>query len=173
MLNKQPEPRYLAVGRVLRPHGIQGELRVEILTDFPEHLAELDTVYIGPEHHPYTLTHVRLHRDVLLLTLKECADRTTAEALRGAVVEIAREDAIPLEEEEYYHFQVIGMQVTTDGGELLGEVVEVFTVPGANDVFVIHGPRGEILLPAIADVVQDLDFAARSMRVHLLPGLLD
>lgn len=173
MLNKQPEPRYLAIGRVLRPHGVQGELRVEIYTDFPEHLAELDTVYIGPEHRSYTLTHTRRHRDVLLLTVKECADRTTADALRGALVEIARKDAVPLEEEEYYHFQVIGMQVTTDDGELLGEVVEVLTVPGANDVFVIHGPRGEILLPAIADVVQALDFDARSMRVHLLPGLLD
>ncbi|HNT78742.1 MAG TPA: ribosome maturation factor RimM [Anaerolineae bacterium] len=173
MLHRQPEPRYLAVGRVLRPHGLQGEVRVEILTDSPEHLAELRTVYIGPEHHPYTLLQARVHQNILLLTLKECADRDAAEALRGALVEIAREDAAPLEAEEYYHFQVIGMRVITDTGEALGEVVDVLALPGANDVFVIHGPRGEVLLPAIADVIQTLNFADQMMQVHLLPGLLD
>lgn len=173
MPHKQPEPRYLAIGRVLRPHGVRGELRVEVLTDFPEHVAELNTVYIGPEHRAYTLTQARMHQNVLLLTLEECADRETADALRGAVVAVAREDAVPLGEEEYYHFQVVGMQVTTDAGEVLGEVVEVLAMPGANDVFVVHGPRGEVLLPAIAAVVQKLDFDAHAMQVRLLPGLLD
>jgi len=172
MPDKQPEPRYLAVGRVLRPHGIHGELRVEVLTDFPEHLADLRTVYVGQRHRPYQITGMRLHRDVMLLTLEGCADRNAAEMLRGQLVEVALDDAIPLEEDEYYHFQVVGMQVETDAGELLGEIVDIFEAPGANDVLIVHGPRGEILLPVITDVVLDINFETQRVLVHLLPGLL-
>ena len=168
-----PEPRYLAVGRVLRPHGVRGELRVEILTDYPERIADLRELYVGANHRPYAVAGVRFHQNVMLLTLEGCADRDTADTLRGALVEIAIEDAVPLDEDEFYHFQVIGMQVESDEGEVLGEVVEVLTAPGANDVFIIHGTRGEILIPVIEDVVLDLDSEARKIRVHLLPGLLD
>jgi len=172
MLNKHPEPRYLAVGRVLRPHGVHGELKVEILTDFPEHLTDVATVYIGPQQRAYTLTHVRSHGKALLLTLKECPDRNTAEMLRGTLVHIAFNNAVPLEDEEYYHFQVIGLQVKTEEGTHLGEVVDVLQAPGANDVFVIQGPDGEVLLPVIKEVVLDLNFETGQVLVHLLPGLL-
>ncbi len=173
MSEKQPEPRYLAIGRIVRPHGVRGELRVEILTDYPERVAALRTLYIGPEHRPYTLKTVRFHQEAMLLTLEECTTRDAAEALRGNLVEVTLADAIPLDEGEYYHFQVIGMQVETDTGEVLGRITDVFTAPGANDVFVVHGPLGEILLPVIEDVIVNLDVAAGRVRVHLLPGLLD
>jgi 16S rRNA processing protein RimM len=178
MSKQQPEPRYLAVGRILRPHGVHGEVRAEILTDYPERVqTELArnarTLYLGKDHRPVTLTGVRFHQDVMLLTFKDYTTRDEADALRGVLVEIAVEDAIPLEEGEYYHFQLTGMQVQTEAGETLGEIVDVFTAPGANDVFVVHGPRGEILIPAIDDVVIDLDVAARRVVIHLLPGLLD
>lgn len=172
MPQKQPEPRYLAVGRILRPHGIHGELRVEILTDYPEHLAAVPTLYVGAEHRPYSLSGVRFHQRAMLLTLEGCTTRDDAEALRGSLVEIAVTDAIPLEEDEYYHFQVIGMQVETDAGAVLGHIVDVFTAPGANDVFVVHGPQGEILLPVIEDVILKLDVKAGRVLVHMLPGLL-
>jgi len=172
MPEKQPEPRYLAVGRVLRPHGVHGELRVEVLTDFPEHLVDVQTVYVGQRHRPYQIAGMRFHRDVMLLTLAGCTDRNTAEMLRGQLLEVALDDAIPLEEDEYYHFQILGMQVETDEGELLGEIVDIFEAPGANDVLVVHGPRGEVLLPVITDVVLDINLEAQRMLVHLLPGLL-
>jgi len=80
---------------------------------------------------------------------------------------------VPLEDEEYYHFQVNGLQVETDEGVYLGEVVDVLQAPGANDVFIIHGPDGEVLLPVIKDVVLDLNFETGHILVHLLPGLLE
>jgi 16S rRNA processing protein RimM len=172
MLNKRPEPHYLAVGRILRPHGVRGELRVEILTDFPEHLTEVQTLYVGKQRRVYTLKKMRFHQDIILMTLTECPDRNTAETLRGELIEIAVEDAVPLEEDEYYHYQLIGLCVETDEGDVLGEVVEVFEAPGANDVLIVHGPRGEILLPAIEDVILDIDFDAQKIQVHLLPGLV-
>lgn len=178
MLKKQPEPRYLAIGRILRPHGVRGELRAEILTDYPDRLQDafaqsLRTLYVGKTHRSFTLTNVRFHQGAMLLTFKECTTRDEADALRGALVEIPMEDAVPLEEDEYYHFQLVGMQVETEEGEVLGEIVEVFTAPGANDVFVVHGSRGEILIPAIEDVVISLDVEAERVVIRPLPGLLD
>ncbi|HOT91612.1 MAG TPA: ribosome maturation factor RimM [Anaerolineae bacterium] len=173
MSEKQPEPRYLAIGRILRPHGVRGELRAEILTDYPERVADLHTLYIGKEHRPYTLKGVRFHQGAMLLTLQECTTRDAAEALRGALVEVSLADAIPLNEGEYYHFQVIGMQVETDTGEVLGRITDVFTAPGANDVFVVHGPLGEILIPVIEEAIMDLDVEAGRVLIHVLPGLLD
>jgi len=177
MPDKQPEPRYLAIGRIMRPHGVHGELRAEILTDYPDHVQTLArhrrTLYVGPTHRHLTLTGVRFHQDAMLLTFKECTTRDEADALRGALVEIPVEDAVPLEEGEYYHYQLIGIHVMTEDGEMLGDIVEVFTLPGANDVYVIHGPRGEILIPAIEDVVIELNVEAGRVIIRPLPGLLD
>lgn len=170
------EPRYLSVGEVIRPHGVRGELRVRILTEYPERLHLHTHFYLA---HPasaervrrYAVEKMRFHRDVLLLKLEGCNDRTTAETLRGMLVQIPLEDAVPLEEGEYYLFQLLGVEVETESGEWLGRVVEVLET-GANDVYVVRGPRGEVLVPAIGEVVRQLDLAAKRMVIHLLPGLL-
>lgn len=172
MLERQPEPRYLAVGRVLRPHGVTGELRVEILTDYPERLAELKYLYVGPTYRRYTVKGVRFHQGLLLLRLAEIVDRNAAELLRGQLVSVALEDAVPLEEGEYYHYQLLGIQVSTEAGELLGEIVEVLEAPAANDVYVVHGLRGEVLIPAIREIVQVLDLEGRRLIIRPMPGLL-
>ncbi|MBN1487659.1 MAG: 16S rRNA processing protein RimM [Anaerolineae bacterium] len=174
MTDKQPEPRYLAIGRVLRPHGIRGELRMEVLTDYPDGVKHRKYLYLGPSHRRYVLEQVRQQRDVMLVKLEGCDDRNMAEALRGQLVEVAIEDAIPLEEGEYYAYQFIGVAVETEDGEPLGEVVDVLSLPkGANDVLIIHGPSGEILLPIIEGVFIDLDFEAARLVVRIPPGLLD
>jgi len=108
----------------------------------------------------------------MLLKLGGCDDRNAAEGLRGLLVQVPVDDAVPLEEGEYYHFQIVGLRVETDAGELLGRVVEVLET-GANDVYVVRGPRGEVLLPAVESVVDVLDPAAGRMVVHLLPGMLE
>jgi len=171
-----PGPRYLAVGRVLRPHGLRGELRVEILTDYPERLEQHAYFYLASPNSPeavrrYPVDKLRRHKEVLLLKLGGCDDRNGADKLRGMLVQIPIEEAVPLEEGEYYHFQLIGMQVETESGELLGRIVEVLET-GANDVYVVRGPWGEVLLPAVEDVVLELDLEAKRMVVHLLPGML-
>jgi 16S rRNA processing protein RimM len=110
----------------------------------------------------------------LLLKLKGCDDRNAAEFLREAVVEVTIDDAVPLENDEYYHFQIVGMQAETEEGQVLGEIVEVLGLPqGANDVYVIHGPFGEILVPAIDAVVVDLDIEAGRIVLNLPPGLVE
>lgn len=173
MQRQQPEPRYLAVARVLRPHGVRGEVRAEILSEYPEHLLTLKRLYLGDEYEPCQVESARLHKQFALIKLAGIEDRDAAEALRTRLLSVAIEDAIPLDTDEYYDFQLEGLDVVTDTGDLLGEIVEVLTVPGANDVFVVHGPRGEILIPVIEDVIIALDLEAGHIKIHPLPGLLD
>ena len=172
-----PEPRYLAVGRVSRPHGVRGELRVKVLTDYPGRLGQHAYFYLASPDSPeivrrYPVEKLRRHKEVLLLKLGGCDDRNGAEELRGQLVQIPTEEAVPLEEGEYYDFQLIGVKVEAESGESLGQVVEVLKT-GANDVYVVRGSWGEVLLPAVKDVVLKLDIEARQMVVNLLPGLLE
>jgi 16S rRNA processing protein RimM len=161
---------FLAVGRVLRPHGVRGELLVESLTDFPEHLSEQQVVYLGEPPGPHALAGLRLHRGDLILQLAGVEDRDAAEAFREQLVQIKAEAAAPLPPGMYYHHQLIGLAVYTDEGEHLGELSEVLET-GANDVYVVNGPQGEILLPVIAEVIGPVDLDAHRMTVHLLEGL--
>lgn len=172
-----PEPRFLAVGRVSRPHGVRGELRVVLLTDYPGRLGQHAYFYLASPDSPemvrrYPVEKLRRHKEVLLLKLGGCDDRNGAEELRGQLVQIPTEEAVPLEEGEYYDFQLIGVNVEAESGESLGQVVEVLKT-GANDVYVVRGSWGEVLLPAVKDVVLKLDIEARQMVVNLLPGLLE
>ncbi len=171
-----PEPCYLVVGRVLRPHGVRGELRVEIITDYPERLGQYTDFYLASPDSPeavqrYPVEKLRQHGGALLLKLGGCDDRNSADELRGMLVQIPIEEAVPLEEGEYYHFQLIGVRVETESGEWLGQVVKVLET-GANDVYVVRGPWGEVLLPAVDNVVLELDLESKRMVVHLLPGML-
>lgn len=156
---------------MLRPHGVRGELRVELLTDYPERLPLHQTIYLGPDRRPYAVEGIRFHKRAALIKLATCEDRNTADGLRGQLVQIPLEQAVPLEEGEYYQFEVIGVEVVTEQGEVLGRVAEVLST-GANDVFVVHGPRGEVLIPATDDAIRQLDLETRRMMVVLLPGLL-
>jgi 16S rRNA processing protein RimM len=155
---------------------VRGELRVQILTDYPERLGQHTYLYLASPDSPdtvrrYPVEKLRHHKKVLLLKLGGCDDRNAAEELRGQLVQIPFEEAVPLEEGEYYHFQLIGVRVETENGEVLGQVVEMLET-GANDVYIVRGPRGEVLLPAVDDVVLELDLRAQRMVVRLPPGLL-
>lgn len=165
------------LGRVLRPHGLRGELRVNVLTDYPERIVAGSKIYMGsdPDNAAkatlYEVVKSRPHLKYLILQFDEIPDRTAAERFRGQYIMVPLEDAIPLEEGEFYLFQAIGLAVYTDEGEHLGQVSEIIET-GANDVYVVHGPRGEVLLPAIEECVLDVDIEAKKITVHVMDGLL-
>jgi len=167
---RRPEPQYLAIGRVARPFGVRGELKVELLTEYPDQLDRLHTVYLGPQAQPWTVKGVRLHEEAVLIELAGCHDRNAAESLRGMLVQIALEDAVPLNEDEFYEHQVVGMDVVEDTGAYLGQVTEILST-GANDVYVVVGPEGELLLPAIHSVILEIDLDADQITVHMMDGL--
>ena len=163
-------PQLLAVGTVVRPHGLRGELLINSLTDFPEHLSSVETVYLGDQAEPHPLARVRTQRGKFIIQLGDCTDRDMAEKYRGQVVQIKAEAAAPLPPGMYYQHQVIGLAAYTEEGEHLGELVEVLET-GANDVYVIRGEQGELLLPVIPSVIRGTDLAERRLTVHLLDGL--
>ena len=171
---RAPEPRYLAIGRVAGAHGIHGELKVEILTEEPARFGLLKRVHVGREGEdpqPRRLEAFRFHQKRVLLKIEGCEDRTTAEALRGALIQVPIEEALPLKDGEYYEHQVVGLAVWTAAGEPLGEVVEILYT-GANDVYVVRGPdRKEMLIPAIDGVILEIDLDAGRLVVELLEGL--
>ena len=166
-----PEPRFLAVARVVKPWGVRGEIKLQVLTGFPEQIERLKRVYLGAKAVPYDVARFHWHSGVLLMQLADVRDRNAAELLRDQLVQIAVEEAVPLKPGEYYAHQIIGLNVVTAEGEPLGQVVEVLAT-GANDVYVVQGQRGEILLPARIEVVREIDLDAGTMTVTLLPGLL-
>jgi 16S rRNA processing protein RimM len=170
------QPRFLLLGRVLRPHGVRGELRIDIMTAYPERILPGLIVNIGPDPAAddvpeYEITKVRRHHQYLILQVDGVDDRDAADLLRELYVMVALEDAVPLDDDEFYLFQAIGLAVYTDDGEPLGAVVDVLET-GANDVYVVQGPRGEVLLPAIDECIVDVDVDAGKMTVHLMDGLL-
>ena len=162
----------MAIGRVVKPWGARGDLKLQVLTSFPDQLGRLKRVYLGPEAVPYTVARFRWHSGGLLLRLTDVGDRNAAELLRDQLVQIAREDATPLEPGQFYEYQIVGLNVVTTDGEPLGQVAEVLST-GANDVYVVQGPRGEVLLPARIEVVRAIDLDAGTMTVTLLPGLVE
>jgi 16S rRNA processing protein RimM len=171
-----PEPHYLVVARILRPHGVRGEVRAQIVTSHPELLVTHRSFYLSSPKSPEVgrecpVEQVRLHAGAALLKLVGCDDRDAAEARRGMLVQIPMEHAVPLEDDEYYLHQIIGLKVETADGLQLGKVVEVLET-GADDVYIVRGTRGEVLLPAVSEVVRRIDLAEGKMTVELLPGLL-
>jgi 16S rRNA processing protein RimM len=165
------EPRLLVIGEVLRPQGVKGEVRVRMLTDFPERFRVLKRVYLGQTLKPVIVEGVRFHHGYALLKFADYDDRTTADSLRHLLVQIPVEEAMPLEEDEYYLYQIVGLAAWTEQGEYLGRVREVLNT-GANDVYVIRGPKGDILLPAIDDVVREVDLETGRLTVVLPEGLV-
>ncbi len=162
----------MAVGRIVGAHGIRGEIKVKQLTDFPERFAPGSRLYVGEEAFQREVIASRPHRGMLLVKLSGLSDRNAVEHLRGKYLFIDREEAMELEEDAYYEDELVGLTVETMEGELLGELMEIMWT-GANEVYIVQGPRGETLIPAIAQVVQEVDLEAGVMRVKLLPGLVD
>jgi 16S rRNA processing protein RimM len=165
------EPRYLVVGRIVAPWGVRGEVKVALETDFPERFERLKRVYLGEKAISFVLEGSRLHKRHALLKLGGCDDRDAAEKLRGQLVQIPIEEAMPLGEDEYYVYQIVGLDVWTGEEEYLGRVSEVLFT-GANDVYVVQGERGEILVPAVEDVVLEIDLAGGRLTVELMEGLI-
>lgn len=172
MADDSAEPRFLVIGRITKPHGVRGEVRVEVITDVPERFTWLETVFVGQDDpRPVAVESVRFHKSWALLKLAGYDSREAAVDLRGQWLQVPEEEGIPLEEGEYYLYQLVGLEVYTDQGDHLGELVEVLETK-ANNVFVIHGDRGEVLLPDIEEVIQEIDFEANTMTVHLIAGLI-
>lgn len=166
---KAAVPEFITVGRILTTLGVRGKLKVKIETDFPQRFSPGVTVYINRQ--PITINSTEWHRGNLVIKLDSVDSIENAQKLCGKTLEIPQSQLQPLPEGQYYHFQLIGLEVWTTHGERLGKVNEILTAAG-NDNYVVHGPKGEVLIPAIEDVIKSVDLDKRRITIEPIEGLL-
>jgi len=166
------ESVFLVVGKLRRPHGIRGEMKMTVLTDFPQLLSRGQKVFVGESHQPLAIRSARWQGEDMLIAFEEYSDRDEAGVHRNQMLYMHVEDFPSLTEGEFYLHDLVGLNVISEDGQDMGTLVEILKT-GANDVYILKGPHGEeILLPAIEEVVLKVDIEKGEMIVHLLPGLL-
>jgi 16S rRNA processing protein RimM len=165
------EPVYLTVGFLRRPHGIRGEMIMDLHTDFPERLKRGRKLFVGEVHRPVTLVNVRLHGSGMLIKFKGLETPEEVGQFRNQWLYVLAADMPPLPEGQLYQHELLGFAVMDENENRVGELVEILET-GANDVYVVRDDSGrEILLPVIPSVILEIDSDRRLIRVHLLEGL--
>jgi 16S rRNA processing protein RimM len=161
---------------VARPHGIKGEVAVNVFSDNPGRFGEGTVVWVGQaleDARPARIVRSRMHQGRLILLLEETLDRNMAEALRGAMLFAdPEEEPEPLEEGAYWEHELVGLEVRDPDGRVLGSLTGVLSRP-EQDLWQMEGPSGVVLIPATRAIVLSVDVAAGVVVVDPPPGLLD
>ena len=164
----------LEIGHIVNTFGIKGEVKVVPFTDDINRFDDLEKVYVKTkkESKLYKVENARYHKNMVLLKFEGINNPEDAESLKNSFLEVDREDAIPLEEGTYFIVDLIGLDVYTDDGKLLGKVEDIYNT-GANDIYVVKDELGkQLLLPAISDVIKEINLEEKKIVAHLLKGLV-
>ena len=166
--------KYLEIGQIVNTFGIKGMVKVKPFSENLKRFDELKKVYIENKkvRKEYEIEEVKYHKDMILIKFKGVDNPEEAELLRTSYLVVDRKTQEPLEEGTYYVVDMLGLEVYTDEGELLGNLEDIFNT-GSNDIYVVKNELGkQILLPAIADVIKNIDMENKKIIVHLIPGLI-
>ncbi len=164
----------VTVGEILRPHGIKGSVWVKPLTDSAGRAQTLREVFIIGEDGatPARVESADVVEGRWILRFKGIGSRDAAERLRGCRIDVDPQESPPMPESSFYIHDIVGRDVFSEDGTYLGSVVDV-VVTGSNDVYVIAGPEGELLFPALKELVLECAPGQRNMKVRMMPGLLE
>jgi len=165
----------ITIGKTRKTFGVKGEIKIEPMTDHPERFKDLRRVYLTSprgEEKACTVTSVRYMNGEPVLLLKGYDTPEKSRELNGWLVQVPREEAVPLPEGQYYWFELIGMEVESEAGEKLGTIIDIFET-GSNDVYVMKAGKREIYLPATREVIRRIDRTTKHMVIHVMEGLLD
>lgn len=165
---------FIAIGKILKTQGNRGAVRVLPLTDFPDRFKELKkiNVSIKGDRLIMNIEEVMQRPKYIIVKFKGINDMNAAEGIKGGVLEITRAELVPLPEGSYYIFDIVGLSVYGSGGERFGEITEVLRT-GANDVYIVDTGGKPLLIPALRQVVKEIDLTGRRMVVDLPEGLMD
>ena len=166
--------KYLEIGQIVNTFGIKGMVKVKPFTDDIKRFEKLETIYIQNKNgkKEYEIEEVKYHKNMVLIKFKDINNINDAEELRQSYLLIDRDKEEPLEDGVYYIVDLIGLEVYTDEGKLLGKVDDIFNT-GSNDVYVVKNELGkQILLPGIPEVLKKVDLENKRITVHLIPGLI-
>ena len=165
----------LLMGKVVRPHGIEGALRIKSYAQSEESFLNAGTVFLRSspgETREYAVASVRPHKNILLIKLEGLNTLEEAETYRGAAILIKR-DSLPREGDgEYFWHELIGLEVYLSGGDYVGILKHILPT-GSNDIYVVQEGRSEVLIPAIHEVVKEIDLINNRMIISEVEGLLD
>ena len=165
----------LQVGVITQTHGVRGEVKVFPTTDDPERFLNLKYVFLdtGREKMKLTIQSVKFFKQFVILKFKGINNINDIEKYKRCPLLVDRENAVELEEDEYFIADMIGMNVLTEDGEILGTLKDVIET-GANDVYIVNSKEhGEVLIPAIKECILDVNVKEGRMLVHLMDGLID
>ncbi len=169
--------KVLRVGQLVNTHGIRGEVKIKSNTDYPEQrFAKGEKVWLTheslPEALPLTIAQLRTHKSSMLIRFKEWDNINQAEPLKGGWLVVPESDEIADENDDSFYFhQIIGCQVLTTDGVVIGKVKEILTLP-ANDVWVVTRTGAkDLLLPYIDDIVKNVDVSSQQITIEWMEGL--
>lgn len=165
---------YFEIGQIVNTSGLKGEIKIKPFTDDIKKFNNLKTIYVSikKELKEFEIEHVRFSKNMVFLKLKGIDNIEEAENYRNLYLKIKRDKDEKLEEGVYYVVDLIGCTVYTDDNQELGKVDDVFST-GSNDVYVVKDELGkQILLPAIKDVIKNVDIENKTITVHLMEGLM-
>lgn len=158
------------MGRIARPHGVRGEVAVQLLTEVPERFAP-GAVLRLEDGRTLTVRESRPHADRLLVRFEEVPDRDAAEVLRGRLLLVPPGQTPPIEEEgRFWVHQLVGLEVVTEAGRSLGRIREVLANP-ANDLWMVESEGRDVPIPAVREVVVAVDLDGGRVTVREVPGL--
>ena len=165
-LPKSEADEFITIGKIGASHGVKGEFRVIPLTDFPDRFMGLKKIYINSDI--FTITSCRYNKQFVILKLEGVESREEAARLNGELIQIKRADAMPLEEGEYYTFDIVGLSVEDTNLGQIGFVKDVLKT-GSNDVYLVgqRGEKKEYLVPALKSVVKKIDLGNGTMLISL------
>jgi 16S rRNA processing protein RimM len=166
--------QFFQVGIITATHGLKGEVKVFPTTDDPYRYDDLKEVLLETKEGklPLEVERVRYFKQLVIVKFKGIDDINQVEKYRKCPILVTRENAVPLEENENYIADLIGLPVVTDTGETLGPLMDVLQT-GANDVYVVDYQGKELLIPSIKECILKVDLEKGEILVHLLEGLLD
>jgi len=165
----------LLVGKVTRPHGLDGRLRILSFAQSEETFLKSRTVFLGAgsgEPRSYRVSSIRPHKNIFLLKLKALDSLEEAEKYRGASIFIKKESLVPKDEDEYYWYELIALGVYLSTGKYLGTIRQIIPT-GSHDIYVVRKGDREILVPAIHDIVKEIDLVQKKMIIDDMEGLFD
>lgn len=166
---------YFEIGQIVNTSGLKGFVKVNLFTDDMTKIENFEKVLIekNKEITHYEIENVKYHKNQALIKFKGIDNIDMAESLRNCFIRVLREDEPELPDDTYYVVDLIGLDVLLDTGEILGTLKEIFPVQSGNhDIYVVETGEKDILLPAIGDVIKDIDIQNKKMIVHLIDGLI-
>jgi 16S rRNA processing protein RimM len=169
------EIKFISIGKIIGIFGKGGEVKVELLTDFPERFKKLKKVYLEDKKgiQELNIENVSFRENFVIIKFSEIENIKGAKKLLNKYIKVDKKNLVKLKKGQYYYFEIIGMDVETTEGKKLGKIKEIIKT-GSNDVYVVENEeKGEILIPGLKEVVKEIDLKNKIMKVSLLKGILN